>query len=131
MMSGGLGTEIVEVVRIGRMIERHGEHFIRRVYTSAEIDACYARRDYLQQFAMVWALKIATLRALQLGFARGVTWHDIETHWTNHGTPFVDLGGIIAEQHRRLGGATLLAAAAACRSMATATVWFSAAPGSP
>ncbi len=130
MNAGGLGTEIVEVVRIGRMIERHGEHFIRRVYSSAEIDACYARRDYLQQFAMVWALKIATLRALQLGFARGVTWHDIETSWSNHGTPSVQLAGAIATQHRRLGAGTLLAAAAACRTMATATVWFTAEPRS-
>lgn len=124
MSNGGLGTEIVEVVRIGRMIERHGEHFIRRVYTSAEIDACYARRDYLQQFAMVWALKIATLRSLQLGFARGVTWHDIETALDEPWDADSPVGRSDRCEHRRLGGGTLLAAAAACRSMATATVWF-------
>ena len=33
----GLGTDIVEIVRIGRMIERHGELFLNRVYTPEEI----------------------------------------------------------------------------------------------
>ncbi|HEX4070667.1 MAG TPA: 4'-phosphopantetheinyl transferase superfamily protein, partial [Planctomycetaceae bacterium] len=36
----GIGTDIVEIVRIGQMIERHGEHFLQRVFTEEEIRYC-------------------------------------------------------------------------------------------
>src|SRR5262245_57307194 len=39
----GIGTDIVECPRIGRMIEQHGELFLRRVYTEWEIRYCQAR----------------------------------------------------------------------------------------
>ena len=39
----GLGTDIIECLRIGRMIERHGELFINRVYTPLEIRYCQSR----------------------------------------------------------------------------------------
>ena len=36
----GIGTDIVECLRIGRMIEQHGELFLSRVYTDREIRYC-------------------------------------------------------------------------------------------
>ena len=36
----GLGTDIIETVRIGRVIERHGEQFLHRVFTNGEICYC-------------------------------------------------------------------------------------------
>ena len=40
----GIGTDIVECVRIARMIEHHGELFLTRVYTDREIRYCRARK---------------------------------------------------------------------------------------
>ena len=41
----GVGTDIVEIPRIGKMIERHGEHFLTRVYTDEEIRYCQRRKE--------------------------------------------------------------------------------------
>ena len=40
----GIGTDIVECLRIGRMIETHGELFLNRVYTEREVRYCQARK---------------------------------------------------------------------------------------
>ena len=44
MEIAGLGTDIIECVRIRRMIEEHGELFLQRVYTEKEIRYCNSRR---------------------------------------------------------------------------------------
>lgn len=72
----GIGTDIVEIVRIGRMIERHDEHFLRRVFTANEIAYCRQRREYLQHFAGHWAAKQAGMRLWEpasSGASRGRT----------------------------------------------------------
>ena len=53
----GLGTDIIEVVRIGEMIERHGEMFLQRVYTEQEIRYCQRRKAAMQHYAGRWAAK--------------------------------------------------------------------------
>ena len=40
----GIGTDIIECLRVAQMIERHGELFLTRVYTAHEIDYCSARK---------------------------------------------------------------------------------------
>ena len=40
----GIGTDIVECLRIAQMIERHGELFLTRVYTPREVEYCSARK---------------------------------------------------------------------------------------
>ena len=74
----GIGTDITECLRIAQMIERHGELFVGRVYTPAEIDYCRARRMATQHFAGRWAAKEAVLKALGTGWRRGVSWRDVE-----------------------------------------------------
>jgi holo-[acyl-carrier protein] synthase len=63
----GIGTDITEVLRIAQMIERHGELFVERVYTPAEIEYCRARTMATQHFAGRWAAKEAVLKALGTG----------------------------------------------------------------
>src|SRR6266566_3118953 len=74
----GIGTDIVECLRIGRMIEQHGEVFLTRVYTEREIRFCQARRRATEHFAARWAAKEAILRALGTPWRRGIEWTDIE-----------------------------------------------------
>ena len=74
----GLGTEIVECLRIGRMIERHGEVFLQRVFTTHEIEFCSGRNEATQHYAAHWAAKEAVLKALGTGWVRGIRWKDVE-----------------------------------------------------
>ena len=74
----GIGTDIVECLRIAQMIERHGELFIDRVYTATEIEYCRSRKQATQHFAGRWAAKEAILKALGTGWRRGISWRDIE-----------------------------------------------------
>ncbi len=68
----GIGTDIVECLRIGRMIEQHGELFLTRVYTEREIRYCQARKNATEHFAGRWAAKEAILKCLGTGWSRGV-----------------------------------------------------------
>lgn len=71
------GTEIVETVRIAKMIETHGEQFLERVYTVEEIDFCVQTADAPGHFATRWAAKEAVMKALHCR-KRGVRWNEIE-----------------------------------------------------
>src|SRR5215813_13270680 len=74
----GIGTDIIECPRIGKMIEQHGELFLRRVYTEREIRYCQARKQAIAHFAGRWAAKEAILKAIGTGWSRGVSWTDLE-----------------------------------------------------
>jgi holo-[acyl-carrier protein] synthase len=93
----GIGTDIVECLRIGRMIERHGELFLRRVYTDHEIRYCQERRRAVEHFAGRWAAKEAILKSLGSGWRRGLDWTDIEIRNDNEGKPQVHLGGAVRD----------------------------------
>ncbi len=55
----GIGTDIVECLRIAQMIERHGELFLTRVFTPREIEYCSSRKAATQHYAGRWAAKEA------------------------------------------------------------------------
>ena len=87
----GIGTDITECPRIGRMIMEHGEQFLRRVYTNGEISYCNSRKLSTEHFAGRWAAKEAVLKAIGTGWIRGVSWTDIEIRNEPGGTPRVQL----------------------------------------
>ncbi|MFN0054625.1 MAG: holo-ACP synthase [Planctomycetales bacterium] len=117
----GLGTDIVEVVRIGKMIERHGEHFLNRVYTEDEVKYCQRRKEYTQHYAGRWAAKEAVMKVLGTGFSRGVGWRDIEVCTSQSGQPSVVLRGGAREVARQIGISEVLISISHCRAYATAT----------
>lgn len=116
----GIGTDIVETLRIAQMIERHGELFINRVYTPHEIGYCSARKASTQHYAGRWAAKEAVLKALGTGWARGIRWRDIEVKNEVGGKPHIELEGGALEVSRRLGIDEILISISHCRSHATA-----------
>jgi holo-[acyl-carrier protein] synthase len=88
-----IGTEIVECLRIARMIERHGELFINRVYTPLEIRYCQSRKLATQHFAGHWAAKEAILKLLGTSTSRGLNRRDIEVRSEPSGKWVVGLRG--------------------------------------
>ncbi len=116
----GIGADITECLRIARMIEQHGELFINRVYTAAEVRYCRSRRESTQHFAARWAAKEAVLKALGIGTRRGVALTDIEIRKAPSGCPAVAVRGAIKDIVERLGVAEVLVSIAHCRTHATA-----------
>lgn len=121
MLIVSVGTDIIEVVRIGQMIERHGEVFLNRVYTDEEIRYCQKRKDYTQHYAGRWAAKEAVMKTLGTGFSRGVGWRDIEVCSNRSGQPSIVLRGAAREIAEQAGICDVLISISHCRSFATAT----------
>ncbi len=90
------------------MIERHGELFLGRVFTSREILYCSSRKASTQHYAGRWAAKEAVLKALGTGWARGISWRDIEVRNDEGGRPSIHLEGGAQEACERLGIAEIL-----------------------
>jgi holo-[acyl-carrier protein] synthase len=116
----GIGTDIVECLRIAQMVERHGELFIARVYTQQEIQYCQSRRQATQHFAGRWAAKEAVLKALGTGWRRGISWRDVEVRNERSGSPVVTLYGGARDYMEQQGISQILISISHCRSHATA-----------
>ncbi len=116
----GIGTDIVEVLRIAQMIERHGELFLTRVFTSREIEYCSARKAATQHYAGRWAAKEAILKALGTGWARGIQWRDMEIRNDAAGKPSVALAGGAREVCEQLGIGEMMVTISHCRTHASA-----------
>jgi holo-[acyl-carrier protein] synthase len=116
----GIGTDIIECLRIAQMIERHGELFINRVYTKHEIQYCQSRKLATQHFAGRWAAKEAILKALGTGWRRGISWRDIEVRNEPGGRPTVAMRGGARDVVEQLGITEMLISISHCRSHATA-----------
>lgn len=116
----GIGTDIIECLRIAQMIERHGELFLTRVYTPHEIEYCTARKAATQHYAGRFAAKEAVLKALGTGWTRGIAWSDIEVRNDAGGKPRILLGGGAREVSEQMGIAEMLISISHCRTHATA-----------
>jgi holo-[acyl-carrier protein] synthase len=117
----GIGTDIVECLRIGRMIEQHGELFLTRVYTGQEIRFCQSRKRATEHFAARWAAKEAILKALGAPWRREAGWTDLEVSQEPGAAPRVLLAGAAKEFALTLRVADVLLSMAHCRAYATAT----------
>jgi holo-[acyl-carrier protein] synthase len=120
MSTLGIGTDITECLRIARMIERHGELFVNRVYTPEEIRYCQSRKQSTQHFTGRWAAKEAVLKALGTGWRRGISWRDVEIRNEPGGQPIVILRGGAEEAAVKLGVREMRISISHCRSHAIA-----------
>jgi holo-[acyl-carrier protein] synthase len=116
----GIGTDITECLRIARMIERHGELFLQRVYTPEEIKYCQSRKLSTQHFTGRWAAKEAILKALGTGWRRGISWRDVEIRNELGGKPVVAVRGGVKDVVEQLGVREIQVSISHCRSHATA-----------
>ncbi len=116
----GIGTDIIECPRIGKMIENHGELFLRRVYTEREIRYCQARKHAIEHFAGRWAAKEAILKAMGTGRSHGIAWTNIEVRNDPDGRPRVLVCGARQEIAGERGIGDILVSISHCRTYATA-----------
>jgi len=99
----GMGIDIAEVGRIKGAIERHGEVFLRRLFTAKEREYCERFKNRYERYAGRFAVKEAAMKALGTGWSRGVRWVDIEVVRQKGGRPTVALAGEARKIAERLG----------------------------
>jgi holo-[acyl-carrier protein] synthase len=99
----GIGIDIVEIVRVRRILERQGERFLRRIFTPAEQEYCRKHRDAAPYFAARFAAKEALFKALGTGWAEGATWLNAEIQRKESGAPVLALSGRTQEIGAQLG----------------------------
>ncbi len=88
-----VGIDVIEVDRVKAAIERHGERFLRRIFTEAEIEYCTRRKKPYHSFAGRFAAKEAVLKAIGTGLSSGIRWKDVEIRNDERGRPYVILHG--------------------------------------
>ena len=91
----GLGSDICDIRRIERSIERFGERFLQRVFTPTEIAKAERRNGKMRTgtYAKRFAAKEAMSKALGTGFKRGVFMSDLEVVNLPGGKPTMRLSG--------------------------------------
>jgi holo-[acyl-carrier protein] synthase len=89
----GTGVDLVEIDRFRKVIERLKDRFILRVFTPGEQLFCNAHRDPIPHFAVRFAAKEALFKALGTGWAKGVTWLDVEVLRERQDAPAMALHG--------------------------------------
>jgi holo-[acyl-carrier protein] synthase len=99
----GLGVDIAEVDRIEAAIRRHGDAFLQRVFTAAEIAYCERHRNKAERYAGRFAAKEAAMKALGTGWRKGVRWVDIEVTRNSAGKPSLQFSGRTKEIAGQLG----------------------------
>ncbi len=117
----GLGTDITETERIASMVERHGDAFLNRIYTPAEIEYCSSKKNAAQHYAGRWAAKEAVMKSFGTGFVKGIHWAEIEVVSQPSGKPIIELSGPTARFAERLGITQIVLSISHCKLYATAT----------
>ena len=87
------GIDLVDFPRIEEMINRHGEHFLDRVFTQTEQQQASVMKNRIERLAGRFAAKEAVLKLLGTGWRGKIAWTDIEIVNNHLGQPQVSLSG--------------------------------------
>ena len=89
----GLGSDIIDIRRIERTLDRFGDRFINRIFTSVEVAKSDNRISRCSSYAKRFAAKEACSKALGTGFRKGTYWRDIGVSNLPTGGPTIILTG--------------------------------------
>ena len=99
----GIGSDLIDIRRVEKVIERHGERFIERIFTPVEIRKSERRKLKAASYAKRFAAKEACFKALGTGWTRGVSFLQVEVRGLEGGQPELQLSGAAAERAQALG----------------------------
>jgi len=85
----GIGNDIIEIERIRKSLEEHGERMLSRVFTQKEQEYCLKYKDPIPRFAGRFSAKEAIAKAFGTGIGEELSWHDIEILNEASGKPYV------------------------------------------
>jgi len=89
----GIGSDVTDIRRIEKVIGRHGERFLARIFTDAERARAERRANAPATYAKRFAAKEACAKALGTGMRRGVWWRDMGVVNLPSGRPTLQLTG--------------------------------------
>lgn len=89
----GIGSDLIDIRRVEKTLERHGERFVNRVFTPVEQRKSDGRKLRAASYAKRFAAKEACAKALGTGLARGVFWRDMGVVNLPGGKPTMHLTG--------------------------------------
>ncbi|MFI5356684.1 MAG: holo-ACP synthase [Opitutales bacterium] len=87
----GLGCDLIEVERIQRVLERHGERFLQRIFTAEEQAYCAGLKYPQKHFAARWAAKEAVAKAFTTGIGSHLEWTSVSVYHGSRNEPLVRL----------------------------------------
>jgi holo-[acyl-carrier protein] synthase len=93
----GLGSDLIDIRRVEKTLERYGERFLNRVFTDIERKKSDRRAARAASYAKRFAAKEACAKALGTGLRKGVFWRDMGVVNLPGGQPTIQLtGGALA-----------------------------------
>jgi holo-[acyl-carrier protein] synthase len=94
----GIGTDLANIERIARALDRFGDRFRNRVFTETEQQRAERRADVAGTYAKRWAAKEACSKALGTGLRMGIAWKDMSVTNLSSGQPVMQVTGWAAER---------------------------------
>jgi holo-[acyl-carrier protein] synthase len=94
----GIGSDLCDIRRIAKTLERHGERFTTRIFTDTERQRAESKANAAATYAKRFAAKEACAKALGTGLNRGVFWRDMGVVNQRSGQPTMQLTGGAAER---------------------------------
>lgn len=118
-----VGTDIISVARVERIVERYGEKFLRAHFAEEEIRYCRGKARPARHFAGKLAGKEAVAKVLRIRWETGFSWSDIRILNDTDGAPLAVLAGIPKRfaQERGFDPRTIQVSVSHCDEYATAT----------
>ncbi|OED48401.1 holo-ACP synthase [Leisingera sp. S232] len=98
----GIGTDLANIERIQRTLDRFGDRFRNRVFTKTEQEKAERRRDVAGTYAKRWAAKEACSKALGTGLRMGIAWKDMAVSNLATGQPVMHVTGWAAERLQQM-----------------------------
>jgi len=103
MMVVSHGIDLVDCNRIAQMLERHGDRFLQRVFTQAEIEYASGGRNKVERLAGRFAAKEAVMKLIGTGWNAGTSWTEIEVVNDPMGRPHIRLSGRVQQIAKKKG----------------------------
>lgn len=89
----GIGSDVCDARRVAKVIERHGDRFLSRIFTPIERARADRRKNRVETYAKRFAAKEACSKALGTGIRSGVWWRDMGVVNRPSGQPTLELTG--------------------------------------
>lgn len=99
----GIGNDLADIDRVGKIYDRHGHHFLKNILTPTELEMMKEYKNPAEFIAGRWAAKEAFSKALGTGMCEQCAFVETEILRDERGKPFVKLHAATEETARALG----------------------------
>jgi len=98
----GIGTDIINIARMKKSINKYGLQFLNHIFTTKEQQQAPKTKQNITYYAGRWAAKEAITKALGTGIGKNCAWKDIQINKTDTGKPTVTLFNAAKQTAKKL-----------------------------